>query len=115
MTNYESGQVILIPFPFTDLTTAKSRPALIISSKTFNHSHSDLIVVAITSQKPFDLQADEYLIPIAEQQMAGLPKTSKIKSGKIVALDQRLVRKTLGQISISALKDIVKLVVSNFS
>lgn len=115
MTNYEPGQVILVPFPFTDLSTAKSRPALIISSRVFNQSHSDLIVVAITSQKPYDLQSDEYLIPSVEQQIAGLPKTSKIKSGKIVALDQRLVRKTLGRISFPALRDVIKLVVSNFS
>jgi mRNA interferase MazF len=52
MTTYEPGQVITIPFPFTDLTTTKKRPALIISSQSFNQSHDDLIVVAITSQKP---------------------------------------------------------------
>ncbi|MGH7453360.1 MAG: type II toxin-antitoxin system PemK/MazF family toxin [bacterium] len=113
MTTYEPGQVITIPFPFTDLTTTKKRPALIISSRVFNQSHDDLIVVAITSQKPFDLKSDEYLLPNTEQQAAGLPKPSKIRCGKIVTIHQRLVRKMLGQISTSALKEIIKLVISN--
>jgi mRNA interferase MazF len=78
MTSYEPGQVILIPFPFTDLTTVKKRPALVISSRTFNQTHDDLIVVAITSQKPFVIQSDEYLLPNVEQQTAGLPKPSNI-------------------------------------
>jgi len=114
MTNYEPGEVILIPFPFTDLMTVKKRPALIVSSKAFNQTLDDLIVVAITSQKPFDLKPDEYLIPDVDQQAAGLPKPSKIKSGKIVSIDKRLVRKTLGQVSTSTLKEIIKLIIKNF-
>jgi mRNA interferase MazF len=113
MIIYEHGQVITIPFQFIDLTTTKKRPALIISSRAFNQSHDDLIVVAITSQKPFNLQPDEYLLPDVEQQAAGLPKPSKVRCGKIVTIHQRLVRKTLGQISTSALNEIIKLVISN--
>jgi mRNA interferase MazF len=113
MTIYEPGQVITIPFPFTDLTTTKKRPALVISSRVFNQSHDDLIVAAITSQKPFNLQADEYLLPDVEQQAAGLPKPSKVRCGKIVTIHQRLVRKTLAQISTSALNEIIKLVIGN--
>lgn len=113
MIDYEPGQVIFIPFPFTNFTTIKKRPALVISSRAFNQSHEDVIVVAITSQHPFTLQSDEYLLPSAEQQAAGLPKPSKIKSGKIVSIDKRLVRKTLGQISTSALQEVIKLVISN--
>jgi mRNA-degrading endonuclease toxin of MazEF toxin-antitoxin module len=59
------------------------------------------------------LQADEYLLPDIEQQAAGLPKLSKVRCGKIVTIHQRLVRKKLGQISTSALNEIVKLVISN--
>ncbi len=113
MITYEPGQVITIPFPFTDLTTTKKRPALVISSRAFNQSHDDLIVVAITSQKPFDLNPNEYLLPNSEQQAAGLPKPSKVRCGKIITIHQRLVRKTLGQISTSALNEIIKLVIGN--
>lgn len=114
MTTYEPGQVILIPFPFTDLTAVKQRPALIVSSQAFNQSHSDLIVVAITSRKPLDLESDEYLIPDTDQQSAGLPKLSKVKSGKIISIDKQLIRKRLGKISDSTLQEIIQLVVKNF-
>jgi mRNA interferase MazF len=115
MTNYKPGQVVLIPFPFTDLTTIKKRPALVISSSAFNRSHDDLIVVAITSKNPFTPQPDEYLLPADEQQAAQLPKPSKVRSGKIVSLDKRLVRKSLGLVSQKALNKIVQLVIQNFS
>ena len=36
MTSFEFGDIALVPFPFTDQSTAKKRPAVIISSKTYN-------------------------------------------------------------------------------
>jgi mRNA interferase MazF len=37
MTRYNKGDVILVPFPFSDQTTTKKRPAVIISSNTYNN------------------------------------------------------------------------------
>jgi mRNA-degrading endonuclease toxin of MazEF toxin-antitoxin module len=51
MTVYRQGDVVLIPFPFTDFSTFKQRPAVVISSNGFNRIHQDVIVVAITSSK----------------------------------------------------------------
>lgn len=45
MTGFKRGEVVLVPFPFTDQTTAKKRPAVIISSDTYNDISSDLIIV----------------------------------------------------------------------
>ena len=50
MTNSEFGDIILVPFPFTDQTTTKKRPAVIISSITYNTERPDLIIMAVTSQ-----------------------------------------------------------------
>lgn len=50
MTNYEFGDVILVPFPFTDQTTTKKRPAVVVSSNSYQRERSDLILIAITSQ-----------------------------------------------------------------
>ena len=44
MMNYKRGDVVLVPFPFTDLTTIKQRPALIISSGKFNSMQEDAII-----------------------------------------------------------------------
>ena len=61
MTDYNPGDVVLIPFPFTDLSTVKQRPAIILSSLAFNQRHQDAILAAITSHVPEVLTSDEYL------------------------------------------------------
>jgi mRNA interferase MazF len=50
MTNFDFGDVALLPFPFTDQTGAKKRPAVVISSLRYQQERPDLIVLAITSQ-----------------------------------------------------------------
>jgi mRNA interferase MazF len=97
MTDYNPGDVVLIPFPFTDLSTVKQRPAILLSSTAFNLRHQDAILAAITSYVPEVLTGDEYLFHDEEQREAGLPKPSIVKVGKIVTLDQRLIRKQLGR------------------
>lgn len=96
MTVYKPGDVVIIPFPFTDWAGIKQRPAFIISSEKFNQTHRDVILCAITSQIPSKLEGEEYRLSQFEQKLSGLPKPSIIKLGKIVTLDQRLIRKKLG-------------------
>lgn len=50
MTAYRFGDVILIPFPFTDQSTSKQRPAVVISSEAYQRQRHDVVVMAITSQ-----------------------------------------------------------------
>jgi len=45
----EQGTIVLIPVPFTDLSSSKRRPVIIISSSIYNQTSSDMIVVAMTS------------------------------------------------------------------
>ena len=47
---YNFGDVVLVPFPFTDQRTTKKRPAVIVSSEAYNRERPDIIVVAVTSQ-----------------------------------------------------------------
>ena len=114
MTTYNQGQVVLIPFPFTDLTTTKQRPALIVSSDSYNLTHQDVILAAITSQVPTHLKPDECLLSGNDQKAAGLPKRSMIKLGKIVTIDQRLIRKTLGKLPPDTLTKVKEILQSNF-
>lgn len=44
------GDVLLLPFPFTDQSGAKKRPAVVVSSSGYNTSRLDLVIMAITSQ-----------------------------------------------------------------
>src|SRR5437899_226633 len=105
-TSYKRGDVVLIPFPFTDLTSSKRRPALIISSEAFNNTHDDVIVIGVTSQIPTRFGDDEFLIPIGALAAAGLPKASLVKLSKVVTLHQHLVVKRLGTIPEPALSEV---------
>lgn len=98
MTPYNQSDVVLVPFPFTNLQTTKRRPAVIISANWFNHTHSDCVVVAITSKIPSQLSRDELQLSDSDLKAAGLPKKSIVKTGKIVTIEQRLIVKTIGKL-----------------
>lgn len=97
-TSYKQGDVVLVPFPFTDLTATKQRPALVISTDAINSRGGDVVLLAITSQIPPTLLPDQYMIPATDQQGCGLPKTSLIKLAKVITLYQSLVVKRLGSL-----------------
>lgn len=96
MTAYKQGEIILIPFPFTDLSTFKQRPAVILSSDEFNSKQRDVIAAAVTSRIPDQPEPSDFLLDASDLESARLPKASLVKLGKILTLDQRLIRKKLG-------------------
>jgi mRNA interferase MazF len=113
-TSYKRGEVVLVPFPFTDLTSVKQRPALVISSDALNQKRPDILVAAITSQVPPQLAEDEILIPPKELLPCGLPKPSVIKLTKLFSIHQSLVRKSLGRMPDSSLEIILRRIQSQF-
>jgi mRNA interferase MazF len=50
MTDYSFGDVLLVPFPFTNQTTGKQRPAVVVSSTEYNFNRPDIVLMAVTSQ-----------------------------------------------------------------
>ena len=107
MITFKQGDVVLIPFPFTDFSTFKQRPAVILSSNKFNTSQQDVIVAAVTSHIPQTVSENDYILNADELQSAGLPKTSLIKLDKIVTIDHRLIHKRLGTLPIHTLHKII--------
>ena len=87
--------MILVPFPFTDQSTIKKRPAIVISSDNYNQSKPDIILIAVTSQVNVTLQFGEVLID--DWAGAGLIKSSVIKP-VITTLQRNLVIRTLGKL-----------------
>ena len=96
MTRYESCDVVLVPFPFSNLLTTKKRPAIVISSLQYNTLYSDIVIIAITSQLQKTLGIGECLI--TDWQTAGLLKQSIIKPA-IATIEQNLVLRVLGKLS----------------
>lgn len=47
---FDFGAVVLVPFPFTSQAASKKRPAVVVSSRTYNRTKPDIVVMAITSQ-----------------------------------------------------------------
>jgi len=77
MTSFNTGDIILVPFPFTNQTTSKKRPAVVISSQDYNIERPDLIIMAVTSQfKPSPIIGE---VVIHNWKDAGLLKPSVIK------------------------------------
>jgi mRNA interferase MazF len=89
------GEIILVPFPFTDQSQAKKRPAVVISSKAYNTERPDLIIMAVTSQiKPASIIGE---VIIQDWQEAGLLKPSAIKP-VITTIEKPLIIKTMGRL-----------------
>ena len=72
MTSYPFGAVVLVAFPFTDQSTTKQRPAVVISSSAYQRERIDLIILAITSQVRVSHTFAEAIID--DWQAAGLIK-----------------------------------------
>ena len=94
MTSFEFGDVVLVPFPFTDQSTAKKRPAVVVSSAAYNAERRDLIVMAVTSQVRPENNFD---VSVTDWQAAGLLKPSVIKP-VIATIEKSLVIRRLGQL-----------------
>jgi len=98
-TSIEQRSVILVPFPYTDLSGSKKRPALVISSNEFNNKNDDVICCLITS----NLQYRQHAINITSKDMENgyLEFESKIKPYRLFTVNKKLVYKILGKLDIS--------------
>jgi len=97
MIIYNFGNVLLLPFPFTDQSTTKKRPAVVISSNIYNQHKPDIIIIAVTSKTNTPLTEGE--LSIIKFREAGLLKPSIIKH-LITTIDKNLVIKKLGDLQI---------------
>ena len=87
------GDVVLVPFPYTDQTASKRRPAVVISRRAYNLTRPDVVLMSITSQlRPTPRLGDVWLSAWAA---AGLLKPSSIKP-VISTFEQGLVIRRLG-------------------
>ena len=96
--SFDFGDVVLVPFPFTDQSASKRRPAVVVSSAGYAAERIDVVVMPITSQlRASPAFAEVWLERWAE---AGLLKPSAVKP-VIATLEQRLVIRALGSVDAS--------------
>ncbi|MCL4858917.1 MAG: type II toxin-antitoxin system PemK/MazF family toxin [Caldilineaceae bacterium] len=91
MPSYSQHDIVLITYPFTDLSGAKVRPAVVVSAP---HASTDLFIVPLTSRiNP--LLAGEFIL--TDWKGAGLNTPSALKRG-LFTVHQRLVAKHIGRL-----------------
>ncbi len=106
MTVYKRGDIVLVPFPFSDQTFIKKRPAVVISSDVYNSHSLDIIIMAVTSNLKNYIMTNE--CEIKDYSSAGLLKPSIIKSA-VSTIDKSLVLKKLGNLSSGDLDSLNKI------
>src|SRR5260221_5625868 len=88
------GDVVMVPFPFTEQTASKKRPGVVVSADAYHQRRPEVIVMAVTSQilRPAGALGE---VLIADWQGAGLPRASLIKP-VLATIEQHLILKKLG-------------------
>jgi mRNA interferase MazF len=94
-TSFDFADVVLVPFPFTDQSTTKKRPAVVVSSEAYHRQRPDIILMAITSQfRPANTVGE---VAVQHWQNAGLIKPSVLKP-LLATIEKRLVIRTMGKL-----------------
>lgn len=89
------GDIVLIPFPFSDLSGQKIRPALVLSKP---HKGSDIIVVFITTKHK---SGKDFAITVSPTKQNGIKVKSVIVCDKIATLDKKIVLGCIGKLELS--------------
>ncbi|MBM4285382.1 MAG: type II toxin-antitoxin system PemK/MazF family toxin [Deltaproteobacteria bacterium] len=101
MARFIKGDVVVVPFPFSDLTDTKRRPALVITALEGN----DVILSQITSQ----FVKDRYSFEIGDQdfQEAGLNKKSNVRPNRLFTADSFIIIKKVGSLKPPIMESII--------
>ena len=94
-THFEFGDIVLIRFPFTDLSTTKKRPAVVVSSADYNARRPDVVVAAVSSR--FRTPAGFGELVLEEWRGAGLLAPSAVKP-VLATIEKSLILWRLGRL-----------------
>ena len=103
-----AGQVVLVPFPFSDLSKSKVRPAVVLAES----GRDDWILCQITSNPYGDAQS----ITFSAQDFSegGLRVTSFARPGKLFTANQSLVAEPIGTLNESAFNNLLEAIIHLF-
>ncbi len=93
---YKQGEIIIVPFPFSNLSSVKQRPVLVLSKNTDNEKIEDIITCGITS----NIKDSKYSVLIGDKNLieGEIPKPSRVKVDKLFTISQDIVKKKVGRI-----------------
>ncbi len=93
---FQTGDIVLVPYPFTDQSSSKARPAVIISGELYNLEHPDLVLGALTTNVLAANGTFDYVLK--DWQTAALRFESAFKP-LIATLDRTLILHSIGRLS----------------
>lgn len=103
--------VVVVPFPFTDINKAKPRPALVLSNESFNEKNGHSVLLMITTASNINWTND---VKITELETTGLDTASVIRM-KMFTIDNRIIKKKIGALGLRDRKALSKAVSSTLA
>lgn len=99
------GDIVLVPFPFTDLSQTKLRPALILWA---DPTGDDVTLCFISSQNVNTLSPEEFALDASEPEFTstGLRVASKVRVTRIVTVERQLITRRLGKLGANQLQQL---------
>lgn len=103
---FKQGEIVLVPFPFSDLRGIKQRPVLILSKAEYNSNCDDIITCGITTNK----KDSKHSIIIDNKDLieGNIPISSRIKVDKLFTLEKTIVIKKIARINIETFEKVKK-------
>jgi mRNA interferase MazF len=102
----EQGDILLVPIPFTDLSSQKRRPVIVVSNDSFNRKTNDFVVVAMTSN-PVEAEYS-FTVTSSDLKKGTLNHPGKVRVDKIYTISKSIVVKTFGRVDGKVLERIRK-------
>jgi len=105
---YKQGEIVLVPFPYSDLSGSKRRPVLVVSNDDYNRSFPDIIVAVITSKTK---KPDAYSISLLAEdlEIGFLPEPSLIRLHKLFTIEKSRILKRFSFLKDEKLKEVLAL------
>ena len=102
----EQRDIVLVPVPYTELSKAKRRPALVLSSTAWNKNSQDFLVISITSN--LASSANGIVINTGDMERSAIPKESLARPDKIYTLLQSSVLKNFGKLNEAKFEEVLQ-------
>ena len=100
----QQGDIVLVPVPFTDLTSQRRRPVIVVSNDAYQTSTPDFVAVAMTSN--LTLAPYSFVISSADLAEGTLNRPGRVRVDKVFTLAQFLVVTRFGRVSPTVLNRI---------
>jgi len=101
---YGQRDLLLVPVPFSDLSSRKVRPVVVLSNDRYNRENADLLIAGVTS----NVSSRSYIVPLDTPQLEeGVMKhSSVVRADKVFSIDQGIVLTRFGRVKIALFEKI---------